>query len=132
VTSGGINVAPQLVENLLRRDPLISQAMVYGDRRPFPVALVTLNPHEVARLARDEGILVADPARLGSHPKVTDRVAQIVETANSELQSYARVKRFAVLPVALTEEAGELTPTQKVKRKIVGEKYQALLESLYA
>jgi long-chain acyl-CoA synthetase len=132
VTSGGINVAPQLVENLLRRDPLISQAMVYGDRRPFPVALVTLNPHEVVRLARDEGILVADPARLGSHPKVTDRVAQIVETANSELQSYARVKRFAVLPVALTEEAGELTPTQKVKRKIVGEKYQALLESLYA
>ena len=131
VTSGGINVAPQLVESLLRRDPLISQAMVYGDRRPFPVALVTLNPLEVAKLARDEGILVADPARLGSHPKVTDRVAQIVETANSELQSYARVKKFAVLPAELTEEAGELTPTQKVKRLMVAKKYHALLESLY-
>jgi long-chain acyl-CoA synthetase len=131
VTSGGMNVAPQLVESLLRRDPLISQAMVYGDRRPFPVALVTLNPHEVERLVRDQGILVADPARVGTHPKVTDRVAQIFEAANSELQSYARVKKFAVLPVELTEEAGELTPTQKVKRQMVAEKYHALLESLY-
>jgi long-chain acyl-CoA synthetase len=131
VTSGGMNVAPQLVENLLRRDPLISQAMVYGDRRPFPVALVTLNPHEVERLLRDQGILVADPARLDTHPQVIDRVAQSVEAANSELQSYARIKKFAVLPVELTEEAGELTATQKVKRRIVAEKYQALLESLY-
>jgi long-chain acyl-CoA synthetase len=131
VTSGGMNVAPQFFESLLRRDPLISQAMVYGDRRPFPVALVTLNPYEVERLVRDQGILVADPARVGTHPKVTDRVAQIVEAANSELQSYARVKKFAVLPVELTEEAGELTPTQKVKRQMVAEKYHALLESLY-
>jgi long-chain acyl-CoA synthetase len=105
--------------------------MVYGDRGPFPVALVTFNPHEVERLVRDERILVADPARLGTHPKVTDRVAQIVEAANSELQSYARVKKFAALPVELTEEAGKLTPTQKVKRQIVGEKHHALLESLY-
>ena len=131
VTSGGMNVAPQLVESLLRRDPLISQAMVYGDRRPFPVALVTLNRHEVERLVRDQGILVADPARLGTHPKVTDRVARIVEAANSELPSYARVKKFAVLPGELTEDAGELTPTQKVKRQMVAEKYHALLESLY-
>jgi len=132
VTSGGVNIAPQLVENLLRRDPFISQAMVYGDRRPFPVALVTLNPHEVVSLARNEGILVTDPAQLGRHPKVTDRVARIVKAANSELQSYARIKKFAVLPAELTEAAGELTPTQKVKRQIVGEKYHALLDSLYA
>jgi long-chain acyl-CoA synthetase len=126
-----MNVAPQLVENLLRRDPLISQALVYGDHRPFPVALVTLNPHEVERLVRDQGIDIADPARLGTHPKVTDRIAQIVEAANSELQSYARVKKFAVPPVELTEEADELTPSQKVKRQIVAEKYHALVESLY-
>ncbi len=131
VTSGGINVAPQRVENLLRSDPFISQAMVYGDRRPYPVALMTLNPQEVVRFARDEGILVADHAQLSRHPKVLERVARIVETKNAELQSYARVKKFAVLPIELTEEAGELTPTQKVKRRIVAEKYGDVLESLY-
>jgi long-chain acyl-CoA synthetase len=132
VTSGGINIAPQLVENMLRADPLISQAMVYGDRRPYPVALLTLDPLEVVRFARDEGILVADHHKLARNPKVLDRVARIVEATNAELQSYARVKKFAVLPMELTEEAGELTPTQKVKRRIVAEKYRALLESLYA
>ena len=132
VTSGGINIAPQLVENMLRADPFISQAMVYGDRRPYPVALLTLDPLEVVRFARDEGILVADHHKLARHPKVLDHVARIVEATNAELQSYARVKKFAVLPVELTEEAGELTPTQKVKRRIVAEKYRALLESLYA
>ena len=106
--------------------------MVYGDRRPFPVALVTLNPQEVVRVARDEGILVADHPQLARHPRVLDRVARIVEAKNAELQSYARVKKFAILPIELSEEAGELTPTQKVKRRIVAEKYRDVLESLYA
>jgi long-chain acyl-CoA synthetase len=132
VTSGGINIAPQLVESMLRADPFISQAMVYGDRRPFPVALLTLNPQELVRFARDEGILVADHPQLARHPRVLDRVARIVEAKNAELQSYARVKKFAVLPIELSEEAGELTPTQKVKRRIVAEKYRDVLESLYA
>jgi long-chain acyl-CoA synthetase len=131
VTSGGINIAPQLVENLLRADPLVSQAMVYGDRRPYPVALVTLNPHEVARLARAAGLLVEDLARLGRHPRVVERVEHIVETTNARLPSYARIKRFAVLAEELTEEGGELTPTQKVKRRIVADKYREVLEGLY-
>ncbi len=132
VTSGGINIAPQLVENMLRADPFISQAMVYGDRRPYPVALLTLDPQAVVSFARDEGILVADHPQLARHPRVLDRVARIVEAKNAELQSYARVKKFAVLPVELSEEAGEITPTQKVKRRIVAEKYRDVLESLYA
>ena len=132
VTSGGINIAPQRVETLLRRDPLISQAMAFGDRRPFPVVLLTLNQRELVRLAQAEGILVTDLVRLGTHPKVTEQIERILEEANAELPSYARVKKFAVLPIELTEEAGELTPTQKVKRKIVAAKYHALLESLYA
>ncbi len=131
VTSGGINIAPQLVENMLRAAPFISQAMVYGDRRPYPVALLTLDLQEVVRFARHEGILVADHPQLARHPKVLERVARIVEATNAELQSYARVKKFAVLPIELTEEAGELTPTQKVKRRIVAEKYRDVLESLY-
>jgi long-chain acyl-CoA synthetase len=131
VTSGGINIAPQLVENLLRSDPLISQAMVYGDRRPYPTALVALDPGEVVSFARERGILVVDPEALARHPTIVERVAQIVDATNAKLQSYARVKRFAVLPAELTEEAGELTPTQKVKRRLVAEKYRDVLEALY-
>jgi len=131
VTSGGINIAPQLVENLLRSDPLISQAMVYGDRRPYPTALVTLDPGEVVSFARERGILVVDPEALARHATIVERVAQVVDATNAKLQSYARVKRFAVLPAELTEEAGELTPTQKVKRRIVAEKYGDVLEALY-
>jgi long-chain acyl-CoA synthetase len=131
VTSGGINIAPQPIESLLRSDPFISQALVYGDRRPYPVALVTVNFEAAAELARSHGILWTDHARLSRHPEVVARVERIIAEKNAHLQSYARIKRFAVLPAELTEEAGEVTPTQKVKRKQVAEKYADVLESLY-
>ncbi|MBI2014269.1 MAG: long-chain fatty acid--CoA ligase [Candidatus Rokubacteria bacterium] len=131
VTSGGINIAPQLVENLLRTDPLVSQAMVYGDGRPYPTALISLDAGALARWAREHGILVTDPAALARQPRVLERVQSVVDAKNAELPSYARIKRFAVLPAELSEEAGELTPTQKVKRRIVAEKYRAALEALY-
>jgi long-chain acyl-CoA synthetase len=131
VTSGGANIAPQYLERLLRTDPLISHAMVYGDRRPYPTALVTLNPRELTKFAREHGILVTDAARLAEHPLVVARVGQTVDVKNAELQSYARIKRFAVLPADFTEETGELTPTQKVKRKVIAEKYRTVIEALY-
>ena len=131
VTSGGANIAPQVVENLLRSDPFISQALVYGDGRPYPVALVTVDPEAATRLARSAGIVWTDPAHLAQQPAVLDRVERIIAEKNAHLQSYARIKRFAVLPAELTEEAGEMTPTQKLKRKKVAEKYADLLESLY-
>jgi long-chain acyl-CoA synthetase len=131
VTSGGINIAPQAIESLLRSDPFISQALVYGDGRPYPVALVTVSSEAAAELARSHGILWTDHARLSQLPDVTARVERIIAEKNTHLQSYARIKRFAVLPAELTEEAGEVTPTQKVKRKQVAEKYADVLESLY-
>jgi long-chain acyl-CoA synthetase len=131
VTAGGMNVAPQNIENLLKGDPFVSQAMVYGDRRPYPVALITLNPDELAKLAREQGILAADPAVLVKHPKVVERVGRIVEEKNSQLQSYAKIKKFAVIPGDFTQEGGELTPTLKVKRKVVTQKYRDVLEELY-
>jgi long-chain acyl-CoA synthetase len=131
VTSGGINIAPQTVESLLRSDPFISQALVYGDGRPYPVALVTVNFEAAAGLARSRGIPWTDHARLSQLPEVTARVERIIAEKNAHLQSYARIKRFAVLPTELTEEAGEVTPTQKLKRKRVAEKYANVLESLY-
>ncbi|MBI4590300.1 MAG: long-chain fatty acid--CoA ligase [Candidatus Rokubacteria bacterium] len=92
VTAGGMNIAPQNIENLLKGDPFISQVMVYGDRRPYPVALITLNPEELAKFAKEQGILLTDPASLVRHPKVVERVSRIVEEKNADLQSYAKIK----------------------------------------
>jgi long-chain acyl-CoA synthetase len=131
VTAGGMNIAPQNIENLLKADPFISQVMVYGDRRPYPVALVTVNPEELTKFTREEGILTTDPSVVSKHPKVVERVARIVEEKNSQLQSYAKIKKFAVLPADFTQEGGELTPTLKVKRKVVAEKYRRAIEELY-
>jgi long-chain acyl-CoA synthetase len=131
VTAGGMNIAPQNIENMLKADPFISQAMVYGDRRPYPVALITLNPDELGKFARELGLLVTDTSTVIKHPKIVERVARTVEEKNSQLQSYAKVKKFTVLACDFTQDGGELTPTLKVKRKVVAEKYRAELEELY-
>src|SRR5207253_2548132 len=74
VTAGGMNIAPQNIENLLKADPFISQVMVYGDRRPYPVALITINPEELSKFAREQGILTSEAAAIVKHPKVAERV----------------------------------------------------------
>jgi len=131
VTAGGMNLAPQNIENLLKTDPFISQALVHGDRRPYPVALITLNPDELTKFAREQGILTTDPAVIVKHPKIVERVGRTVEEKNTQLQSYAKIKKFAILPADFSQEGGELTPTLKVKRKVVAEKYRDVLEDLY-
>jgi long-chain acyl-CoA synthetase len=131
VTAGGMNIAPQNIENLLKADPFISQAMVYGDRKPYPVALITVNPDELTKFAREQGILTTDPSVVVKHPKVVERVARTVEEKNSQLQSYAKIKKFAILPADFSQEGGELTPTLKVKRKVVSNKYMGAIEELY-
>jgi len=131
VTAGGMNIAPQNIENLLKGDPFISQAMVYGDKRPYPVALITLNPEELAKFAREQSIVDTDPASLVKNAKVVERVSRIVEGRNAELQSYARVKKFLILPGDFTVENGLLTPTLKVKRRVITDKNRELLDSLY-
>jgi long-chain acyl-CoA synthetase len=132
VTAGGMNIAPQNIENLLKADPFISQVMVHGDRRPYPVALITLNPDELGKFAREQGVLTTDATALVRHPKVIERVARTVEEKNTNLQSYAKIKKFSILPGDFTLDGGELTPTLKVKRKVVSDKYKKELEGLYA
>jgi long-chain acyl-CoA synthetase len=131
VTAGGMNIAPQNIENRLKGDPFISQAMVHGDKRPYPVALITLNPEELAKFAKAEGILDTEPTSLAKNPKVVERVSRSVEERNDELQSYAKIKKFSILPIDFTVENGLLTPTLKVKRKLITEKYRETLDSLY-
>jgi long-chain acyl-CoA synthetase len=130
-TAGGSYVAPQYIENLLKGDPFVSQALVYGDRRPYPVALVTLNPEELGKFARNAGLGEKPLAELARNPAIVERVRRTVDGINEKLASYAKVKRFAVLPGDFTIESGELTPTLKVKRKVVSHNYADLIESLY-
>jgi long-chain acyl-CoA synthetase len=131
VTAGGMNIAPQNIENMLKADPFISQVMVYGDRRPYPVALITLNAEELGKYAREQGLLTTDPAVVVKHPRIVERVTRTIEEKNTHLQSYAKIKKFRVLSADFTVEGGELTPTLKVKRKVVSEKYRSELEELY-
>jgi long-chain acyl-CoA synthetase len=130
-TAGGSYVAPQHIENLLKGDPFVSQAMVYGDRRPYPIALITLNPEELGKFARNAGLGDKPLAEMARNPAVVERIRRTVDQVNDKLASYARLKRFAVLPADFTTESGELTPTLKVKRKVVSANYADLIESLY-
>jgi long-chain acyl-CoA synthetase len=131
VTAGGKNVAPQNLENELKADALISQVVVHGDQRKFLSALVTLNPENVQKWAAQNGV-TTPPERLHEDPRVRERIQKSIDALNAHQASYASIKRFAILPRELTQEAGEITPTLKVKRKVVGERYREVLDGFYA
>ncbi|HKB20693.1 MAG TPA: long-chain fatty acid--CoA ligase [Gaiellaceae bacterium] len=118
VTAGGKNVAPQNLENLLKGIPWVSQALVVGDRRPYLVALITLDDDEVAKLDGQE-----DPAQL---------VGQAVEAMNGDLAHHEQIRRYTILPRDFSAEQNEVTPTLKLKRRICEEHFAAELEQLYA
>jgi long-chain acyl-CoA synthetase len=133
VTAGGKNVAPQNIENLLKQSPWVSQAMVHGDKRPYLVALLTLNADTVARYARENGVDGGAVAgALASHPGVRAEVQREVDAVNARLSSFETVKRFAIVARDFSVEGGELTPTLKVKRQWVSERHRDLLDALYA
>ncbi len=129
VTAGGKNVAPQNLENELKTDPIISQVMVHGDRRKFLSALVTLNEENARKWASENGIPAGAP--LHDHPAVIARVQKTVDALNAKQASYSTIKKFEILPRDFTQETGELTPTLKVKRKVITQRHQALLDAFY-
>jgi long-chain acyl-CoA synthetase len=131
VTAGGKNIAPQNLENLLKADPYISQAMVYGDRRPYLTALLTLDLDETCRYARAHGIAADTAPALAAHPQIYQLIAARVAQINQHLAAYETIKKFIIAPTDFTLESGELTPTLKVKRKVVTQKYQEQLDQLY-
>jgi long-chain acyl-CoA synthetase len=125
ITAGGKNIAPAYVEGKLKTIPLVSQVIVHGDRRKFLSALVTLNPDEVKKLG-----LSYEDAVLS--PKVRELLEKEIADRNRELESYQQVKKFAILEHDFSIESGELTPSLKVKRKAVSEKFKPLLDRFYA
>src|SRR5215216_1761966 len=131
ITAGGKNLTPANLENDLKQSRWISQAIMYGDRRPYPVALVTLDPEEIVHFAREHG-LPEDVATLSKEPKVIELVQGELDAVNSRYAQVERIKKFAILDHDLSQETGELTPTLKVKRNVVNEKYADLFDRLYA
>jgi long-chain acyl-CoA synthetase len=128
-TSGGKYIAPQNLENELKGDPLVSQVVVHGDQRKYVTALVTLSIENARAWAAEQGLAEDEP--LHEHPKVKARIQQAVDAMNAKQASYATIKKFVILENDFTQERGELTPTLKVKRKVVTERYKKLLDSLY-
>lgn len=130
ITAGGKNVAPQNIEAKLREIDGISQAFVIGDRRKFLSALLTLDPERAPALARERG-WPEDLDALATHVDFLAHVDHGVEKANAALARYESVRKYKVLANDFTTESGELTPTQKMKRKVINENYAELIEGLY-
>jgi long-chain acyl-CoA synthetase len=132
ITAGGKNITPANLENGLKQNQYISQAVVHGDRRPFLTALITLDPEAIVPWAQQQGIEDTDMASLAENEKVRALVQEAVDNVNSKVARVEEVKKFTILPHDLTQETGELTPTLKVKRNIVYDKYADELDALYA
>jgi long-chain acyl-CoA synthetase len=131
VTAGGKNIAPQNIENLLKTDPLISQAMVYGDKKPYCVALVTLNEESLKKWAQDHGVRNGQYSEMTQLPEVKSEVDKVIARMNQKLASYESIKKFAILPHDFTQETGELTPTLKIKRKFATQKFWKTIAEMY-
>ena len=131
ITAGGKNITPANLEDDLRHSPFISQAVMYGDRRPYLVALVTLDVEVIVPWAQEHGLPNHLDA-LAQHPDIHDLVQQALDSANSRYAQVEQIKRFAILGHDFGHETGELTPTLKVKRSVVFDRYASVFDHLYA
>ncbi len=131
ITAGGKNITPANLEFAIKEHPLVSQCVVIGDRRPYLVALVTLDPEEAVKYAKENG-LGEDPVALADNSDVKASIMAQVDKINEKFARVEQVKKIKILPADLSQEGGELTPTTKVKRNVVASKYEAEVEALYA
>jgi long-chain acyl-CoA synthetase len=131
ITAGGKNLTPANLENDLTQNRFISRAIMYGDRRPYPVALITLDEEEILPWAREQG-LPEDIAELAEQEQVRELVQDHLDQVNSKYAQVEQIKRFRILDHDLSQEEGELTPTLKLKRNVVYERYAQQFDDLYA
>ncbi|MGH2905412.1 MAG: AMP-dependent synthetase/ligase [Solirubrobacterales bacterium] len=129
ITAGGKNLTPANFENAMKQNRWVSQAVMFGDRRPYPVALLTLDPEEVPALAAKLGIEVTDT--IGEEPAVREEIQAVVDKVNEKFASVEQVKKFRILDHDLTMESGDLTPSMKVKRNVVYDKYADVFAAMY-
>jgi long-chain acyl-CoA synthetase len=131
ITAGGKNITPANLEADIKQHPLVSQCVVVGDRQPYLVALVTLDPEEAAAYAKEHG-LQDTPEQLAANADVKASIEAHVEEINKNYARVEQVKKIAILKQDLSQETGELTPTLKVKRAVVTAKHEGEIEALYA
>jgi long-chain acyl-CoA synthetase len=132
ITAGGKNITPANLENGLKQSRWISQAIVVGDRRPYLIALLTLDPEETPALAQQLGLEDASGESLAGDERVRAEIQKTVDEVNSHVGPVEQIKRFEILPRDLSQEEGELTPTLKVKRNVVHEKYAGVIDGVYS
>jgi len=132
VTSGGKNIAPQPIQMRLKSSPLVSDAIVIGDRRKFPAALIVPDFVAIEATLREHGAPSGTREQLAVRPDVQALFQRVLDQINLELAQFEKIKRFALLPSEMTVEGGELTPTLKLRRSVVEERWAAVIEQLYA
>jgi len=132
ITSGGKNISPSEIENRLKVSPYVREAVVIGDQRKYLVALVGVELDTVSRWAMQHRIPFTTYADLSSKPELQELIGRIVEDVNGELAQVEQIKRFALLPKELEQEDGEVTATQKVKRRAIEQAFAPMIEALYA
>ncbi len=131
ITAGGKNITPVNIEQEVKRHSLVSQCVVIGDRRPYLIALITLDQEALTRFAAEQGML-DEPAAMANSTLVRETIEKHIEEVNRNFARVEQIKRFHILPHDLTQEGGELTPTLKIKRPVVATKYEREIEDLYA
>ena len=131
ITAGGKNITPANIENSLKQNQFISEAVVHGDRRPYLTTLVTLDPEEIVPWAQEAGLEKTDLASLAQDQKVRELIQKAFDKTNEKIARVEQIKKFTILPVLLTQETGELTPSLKVKRNVVNEKFVKELDAMY-
>ncbi|HYX40695.1 MAG TPA: AMP-binding protein, partial [Pyrinomonadaceae bacterium] len=131
-TSGGKYLAPQPIEGRIKRSRFVNQVVLIGNGRKFPAALIVPNFEQLRAYAKYKGISAHTPAELCRDARILDLIQRQVDTHCTDLSQYERVKRIALLERELTIEGGELTPTLKIKRRVIDEKYRAAIDQLYA
>jgi long-chain acyl-CoA synthetase len=128
ITAGGKNITPKNIESAIKDHPLVSEAVVIGDRRKFLSAVITLDEEAAARFAGERG--VSGPVHQSA--ELLREIQSAIDRVNEELARVETIKKFTILPSAFSIDGGELTPTLKVKRKVVAEKYAREIDAMYA
>jgi long-chain acyl-CoA synthetase len=130
-TSGGKYIAPSSIEQMIRASRFISQVVLVGDRRKFPAALIVPNFEMLASYARHRGLDLKTPNEFCGSPQIVDLIERQVASHTTGLSQYEKVKKISLLENEMTIEGGELTPTLKVRRRIVDEKYKSVIDKMY-
>jgi long-chain acyl-CoA synthetase len=131
VTSGGKNIAPQPIENQIKTNPFVAEVVMIGNKRNFPAALVVPNFDNLEKWAKEKGLSYAGRDELIARPEVQQHYDNLLRDLTKDNAQFERIKKVSLLPKEFTVEAGELTPTLKVKRRVVEQKYQSVIDRMY-